>query len=264
MVRGNVSDSHSRNHDVIIKCDLENIDSAKKTICDFEPDVFIHLAWDKIPDFSKEVCESNLEISKRLIDFVANNTRCKKIIVSGTCHEYDANSGECSEADPETKASIFGKSKLDLLNHSLNACAANHITLLWFRIFYVYGEGMRDNTMLSSVMRAIANRDKPVVLKPYNRNDYIYVVDVADALYLSTICNNMETGIYNLGAGKPYAVWEIVNLVERKFAGSGDITESIKRQTGGGEHFWANMSKTTKALNWHPTTDLEQYLNQLP
>ena len=71
-----------------LKADISNVKNYKNAILDFKPDILIHLSWDKIPNFSKKNCDENFKNSKILLNFIIKYTKCKKIIISGSCFEY--------------------------------------------------------------------------------------------------------------------------------------------------------------------------------
>ena len=67
---------------------LEDLEFIKPQIKMFNPDVVIHLAWFGIPDFSERNSLVNLNLSINLLEFIIDETQCKKVIISGSCFEY--------------------------------------------------------------------------------------------------------------------------------------------------------------------------------
>ena len=79
--------------------DLNNFSSVEKKIIEFQPDTVVHLAWQGIPDYSKQNSELNLDLSIKLFNFLFKKTKCKKVIVTGSCWEYGKKNGICREDD---------------------------------------------------------------------------------------------------------------------------------------------------------------------
>ena len=68
---------------VLVKGNLGNLGTAKNSLRKFEPEVCIHLAWEGIPDYSADISKSNLDNSINFLNFIAKETDCRKIIISG-------------------------------------------------------------------------------------------------------------------------------------------------------------------------------------
>ena len=84
--RKKISTSNHKNI-ILLETDLSNIEKHKKKIIKFNPKILIHLAWDKIPNFTFLNCKENEKKTKILINFLCKNTNLSKIIISGSCFE---------------------------------------------------------------------------------------------------------------------------------------------------------------------------------
>lgn len=242
----------------IIKGDFGDLGALKKDIKDFKPEVCIHLAWEGIPDFSFETCKKNLDSSLSLVNFVVNETNCKKIIISGTCLEYGKTKGACSELDNVKIASNFTWAKYALYLHSEFMCRRSKKDLIWFRIFYAYGPGQRKESLIPTLVSSFKNGKKPIINNPLSANDFIYVDDIGEAFKIAAK-ENMKPGVYNLGRGISTKTMDISEIVEQHISGKIDTTNQIKKDPASKERdvgFWADMSKTKSGLNWSPKTNV--------
>ena len=79
--------------------DLSNLKIITNKLKSFKPDIFIHLAWENIPDFSSAKSLKNLYNSVKLFECVINNNSIKKIICAGSCFEYSNRKAKCKESD---------------------------------------------------------------------------------------------------------------------------------------------------------------------
>ena len=184
-------------------------------IINFDPDVLVHLAWGGIPDFSSKTSCENLFNSIDFIDFVINNTKCSKFIISGSCFEYGRKNGVCKESDRIETDSYFTWAKTSLYNYLKMRIDEKGRFLNWFRLFYVYGEGQRAESLIPTLVSSISQKKIPPLNFPLNRNDFIEVSDVANVL-IQSIDLDLESGIYNLGSGKTVSVSEICYEVEKQ------------------------------------------------
>lgn len=239
--------------------DLGDIDSLKPAIRSFDPEVVIHLAWQGIPDYSEVISIINLNNSIRLLDFIVEETNCNKVIVASSCFEYGKNKGACKESDPVQLNSFFSWAKYSLYRYLLLKCSRKKVELIWFRIFYAYGPGQRRGSLIPSVVQALKGGNAPNINSPLNKNDFVYVDDIAEAFRLA-VDMKVEAGIYNLGYGISRSVYDACKIIEKCLFKSSDITDNILKN-GSKEtslDFWSDMNKTIKGFNWQPRTTLEK------
>ena len=71
---------------------------------------------------------------------------------------------------------------------------------------------------------------------------------------------DLPSGIYNLGSGESISVYDVCRIVEKQLLGSMTISQNIFNTGEQDEivNFWADMSKTKKALNMFCDTPLEE------
>lgn len=241
----------------LIEGDLADVGKSIDKIKIFDPAIIVHLAWQGIPDFSMQMCSLNLNYSINFFDKIIENTDCKKIIISGSCFEYGQNKGVCKESDLLNINSYFSWAKHSLSNYLSVKCAEKNIILNWFRIFYAYGPLQRKDSLIPTLIKKIASNKVPKINTPLNKNDFIYVKDVAKILSL-TIDEDILSGVYNLGSGTSSAVYEICQIVEKHLMASDNISTQVLKNNKNSEsvNFWASMDKLKSELQPLSFTDL--------
>lgn len=239
--------------------DLRDVESLKPAIRSFDPEVVIHLAWQGIPDYSEVISRINLTNSIQLLDFIVEETSCKKIIVAGSCLEYGKKIGECKESDPVEILSFFAWAKHSLYQYLLLKCNQKKIDLIWFRIFYTYGPGQRAGSLVPTVVRALNGGKTPNIHSSLNKNDFVYVEDIAKAFRLA-METRVDHGIYNLGYGVSRSVYDVCKIVEECLLMSTEISDYILKNGTKEKNldFSSDMNKTTKSFDWRPSTTLEE------
>lgn len=239
--------------------DLGDIESLKPPIRSFDPEVVIHLAWQGIPDYSEVISRINLNNSIQLLDFIVEGTDCKKIIVAGSCFEYGKNKGVCKESDPVQLKSFFSWAKYSLYQYLLLKCNQREVELIWFRIFYVYGPGQRGGSLVPTLIRALKDGKTPDIRSPLNKNDFVYVEDIARAFRLA-VDMKVKTGIYNLGYGISRSVYDACKIVEKCLLRSQEISDYILKNGSKEKNidFSSDMNKTMKSFDWRSRTTLEE------
>ena len=238
--------------------DLSDDSTYKDAIFTFKPEIVIHLAWQDIPDFSFERSIQNLNQSLKILKFAIDTGFCKKILTSGSCFEVNKLQGECLESDTGIAKDDFTWAKHSLRSWLEVNCLKHGITLGWFRIFYVYGPGQRQASLMPMILTSI-NTNAPLSLRtPNNANDFIYVDDVAE-LFSSVINIEFPSGVYNLGSGKATPVIDIYRQAEYIVNNSDLLTLKLISETKNSKVdvcFWANTSQAKIYLGWKPKVNL--------
>lgn len=221
----------------------------------FKPECCIHLAWGGLPDYSFQTCRANLFASTDLFD-VLGQIGCRKIFGVGSCWEYGSRTGEVKETDQGVDLALFAAHKTALQLIGQSNCAATGSRLVWGRVFFVYGPGQRLTSLIPACYHSLKNGSLPTINHPLATNDFIHVHDVAAAIYKLVKADD-ASGIYNIGLGQPYAVWEVVNLVAAEM-GLAPVYHDMPPSTAG---IWADIDKMS-FLGWRPEISLQAGIGQ--
>ena len=192
------------------------------------------------------------------LSFVTGIESCKKILVSGSCWEYDRVQGECLANDIGAPKDHFTWAKHSIYSWLEMTCKQKVISFGWLRIFYVYGPKQRPASLIPSILMHLKNKELPQIKTPKNASDYVFIDDVVDAFALATE-NQFSSGIYNLGAGISTSVLEICRYAEQIVYNSSDLTQQLEKETQSSVSsidFWADIEKTKEHLGWEPKTSL--------
>lgn len=257
----------SNNTDKLIyfKSTLELENRTLERIKDFQPDVLLHLAWGKIPDFSFETSFENLQNHILFFRNIFTVNSLKKIIVTGSCWEYNKKIGVCKESDICVSGNYFTWAKNSLRDFLQFECLQKNINFIWPRVFYVYGPQQRIGSLIPSVIESIRNGLMPELKTPSNANDFIYVDDVAEGL-LQFAINDISSGIYNLGSGKSMPVIDVVSSIENSLNGNLILSKELlirTKQSKKDTDFCADMTKTFSTINWKPITNLAMGIEKM-
>ena len=228
---------------------LQDQKSWRRGLEEFEAQCCIHLAWEGLPDYSLEFCRMNLDASLRLIDCLAQMAM-PRMVVAGSCWEYGAASGSVSEAQQPTGLGVFGATKNALREILESAATERKLDYRWARIFFAYGPGQRQTSLIPQCRAAFLAGKAPQIRSPTTTNDFVHVDDIARGI-LALALANVNPGVYNLGSGRPTAVGEIVNIVAAHYG-----AEPPYQDLRPGAGFWSNIAKTLSAAGWGAQTPL--------
>lgn len=180
-------------------------------------DAMLHLAWPDLPNFRNPAhIERHLPADCRFLDGVLS-TGLPRLLVTGTCLEYGIRNGPLSETIPPEPTLPYAKAK-DALRRHLEANLPADATMIWARLFYMYGSGQNPRSVLSQLDAAI-DRGDPVFPMSMGEQlrDYLPVGEVARRLVRLAETPG-ASGIYNVCSGRPIS---IRRLVEERIAQRG-------------------------------------------
>lgn len=209
------------------------------------------MGWEGLPDYSLEMCLKNLHDQLCWIKLLAR-VGCKKIILTGSCWQYGKQEGEVKLGYDPREVNLFGAIKNSLHQISLAVAREFGTQIIDARIFFVYGTGQKPQSLLPTVVRSLQSGGRPDIRTPNSANDFIHVDDVAGALVTLATHNGTESGVYDLGSGKPTTVKEMVNTASKCL--DLPLLYDTDYQVNG---FWANNQRLRK-LGWAPSISLEE------
>lgn len=127
------------------------------------------------------------------------------------------------------------------------------------RIFNAFGYRSRTSGAYGAVFgvflrQMLANKPLTVVGDGSQKRDFLYVTDVARA-FLAAAATNMSGQIWNLGAGNPKSVLQLVKLL------GGEVI-FIPKRPGEPDCTHANIEKIKRELNWSPSISFESGVAQ--
>lgn len=240
--------------------DLENIDLVKSNIIDFAPECILHFAWEGIPDYDYENSLKNLQYGLNILK-ICEQCNCKMLMMAGSCWEYEAPIGAVKESDSISSDNGFKASKNALRLMSEAFCKERGIQLYWPRLFYVYGPGQKQTSLLPHIIQSLKQKRTPSLKEPYNKNDFIYVKDVASAV-MKIIEKRPESVVFNVGSGKGIQVIDAMQIAS-KLVDDSVIIEATTSFTMGTCHFWADIDRLTEQTGWVPEYSLEDGIKDM-
>lgn len=180
-----------------------------------KPDVLIHLAWGGLPNYrSLHHFEQELPAQYRFLSGLVRSG-LSGLVVAGTCFEYGMQSGELNETTDTRPDNPYALAK-DVLHRQLEYLRNDRwFALTWARLFYVYGGGQAENSLLPQLKHAVKQGHTVFNMSGGEQlRDYLSVDDVAKYLVMLAL-NKADVNAVNICSGKPTSVR---SLVERWIA----------------------------------------------
>jgi nucleoside-diphosphate-sugar epimerase len=183
------------------------------------PDKFIHLAWEDLTDYNSP---SHIEIYlfqhyNFIKNFIKNGLR--EVVITGTCFEYGLKNGALSERMPVSPINAYAISK-DTLHKFISELKNQYdFNYKWIRLFYIYGSGQSEHTLMSLLDRAIDSESKEFNMSGGEQlRDYLHIDDVVSNLILLTKQNECINQSINCCSGVPISIRKLVenHLLSKK------------------------------------------------
>ena len=235
----------------IVSGNLSDINKWKDKLIQFKPEVTIHLAWEGIPDYGVKASIKNLKYGLDLFEELAE-IECKKIICTGSCWEYGQNQGEISEDLPVKSSNAFTAAKNALHCLGREIAKENNMQFIWIRLFYVYGPGQRENSLIPYMVKCVKEGKELRIKTPSARNDFICVEDVAKAI-VAILEKCKQNTVYNIGSGYSTSIKDIIEIIYTKLHLQYKTKDKVlKTENIYYDNFWADISKIKKEIGWEP------------
>ncbi len=243
-----------RRGEMIIEAALDDLSSATKTLQSLPIDTCIHLAWEGIPDYSYGMSKKNLQHGLEVLD-LCRECGINNLVITGSCWEYKNPVGKISTEWPLDVSNSFkaAKNSLHAMAHAF--CCEHDIHLNWLRLFYVYGPGQRNGSLIPTLINSFRKGEQPRLNGIYNENDFVYVGDVADAV-VKCATNHGYPENLNVGSGKAVKVLDVAKLVAAEFGMDfhGDHPDEQNSHTS--KSFYADGDEMLRQYGWYSETDM--------
>ncbi|MDR8390234.1 NAD(P)-dependent oxidoreductase [Aliifodinibius sp. S!AR15-10] len=222
------------------------------------PTHLLHLAWhNNLKDrFTSPINIRWVEASYHLVrEFTQNEG--KKIVIAGSCQEYDWRYGYCTEQfTPTDSFLIYGKCKI-LLNELIDEYAQeNGIHYANGRIFFLYGPHQDKTRLIPYVIKSLLMDEKAKLSECTQIRDYLHVADVANAL-VELLLNDV-TGSVNIASGQPTSLHEVVDIIGKSLNKMELIEYGAIDSKNDFPVVFGNTSRLQNELGWVPKYSLEE------
>ena len=183
-----------------------------------KPDKVIHLAWDGLPNYNDLIhIEKNLFNNYNFIKNIISNG-LKDITITGTCFEYGLINGCLNEELKTNPSNSYGIAKDSLRKFIEELKKQYDFNYKWIRLFYIYGEGQGEKSLIALLDKAIQNGEKEFNMSGGEQlRDYLNIKDVVKNILLIANQTLYSNQIINCCSGKPISIRQLVeNHLDKK------------------------------------------------
>lgn len=183
-------------------------------------DAVVHLAWPNLPNYQETVhFERTLPNQMRFLTSLIRGG-VKQILGAGTCLEYGMVNGRLSENMWPKPTNSYGMAKDALFRFVSTVAQEAGATFKWARLFYMYGEGQGDYTLMGQLYNAIRCGEASFNMSGGEQlRDFLEVTDVVNLL-VSVLEHDKFSGPINICSGQPVSVRSLVEAEIKKLGAS--------------------------------------------
>ena len=239
--------------------DIRDHEAVKALIRDCECCIHLAAKAGVRPSFSapSEYADVNAVGTARLLEAAASEG-VTKLVFASSSSVYGEGAPVPFREDAElgTPLSPYASTKVAGENLCRNFAQSFETTVI-LRLFTVYGPRQRPDLAIHKFANIIVeDKEIPVYGDTDNARDYTYVDDIVDG-----ICRSLDWsenfGIFNLGAGHPVTLEEMIQALERSL-GRTARRRDLPPQRGDMQSTWADTAKARSTLGYEPATSFEE------
>ena len=243
--------------------DLLDSAATRSLLSEIEASHLMHLAWVTEPGIYPQSAENNvwLRSSRNLLEcFVEHGGN--RVLLAGTCAEYDWTDGHCVEDETPLRAkSLYAETKLAFRDAAYALAKSSELSLAWARVFFSFGPHERAERLVPRVVNALLAGDRAKCSEGSLVRDFMYVPDVASAMV--AVLDDDFSGDINIASGKPLTIKDFVSRIANKLDAADRVDFGhYPRRPDEPQKITADTSRLRDAVGWTPEHDLDSAIDK--
>jgi len=222
----------------------------------------LHFAW--YAEYGKYWTSSfNLRWTEATVRFV--EAFClsggQKVVVAGTCAEYDWSYGYCREnITPLNPITLYGLAKDATRRLTMAVCAEQKTPCAWGRIFLPYGQGEDSRRLIPSLIEVFQGKRPPFGVNATAYRDFLHADDLAHG-FLKLLLSDAE-GSYNICSGQPVQIAEVARHIANSLETDPQTVLELSKERPGEPSFLVGDNQKLKLLGWHAEHSLADIIKK--
>lgn len=230
-------------------------------ISEYKPSHLLHLAWyaEHGKYWTSPLNLNWCDATVRLVNAFVNQGG-KRVVVAGSCAEYDWSFGYCHEVKtPSRPSTLYGTAKDCARRMSEKICDLQNVPLAWGRIFLPFGLGESSQRLIPSITHALSGLRPPFPIRIHQWRDILPVEIVADGLVF--LVTQEGCGVFNICSGKPTQLSEVIQRIGVMLNRNTDLLMVNADSSLYPDYFLFGDNQSLLSQGWLPKYDVWESLN---
>ncbi len=175
----------------------------------------VHLGWYANPkDYlsarvNVDLLGASAALGAKLVD-----SGCRRVVMTGTCFEYDVAYGLLSESTPLGPRHLYSSCKRSLFEIMTHLTGGSATSFAWTRLFFLYGPHESRGRLVPAVLDALLGGETARVTTGEQIRDFLHVADAAAGI-VHVLEHDALSGPVNVASGRPVRVRDVVETAAR-------------------------------------------------
>jgi UDP-glucose 4-epimerase len=246
-------------HFLPIEGSMDDVEALKPSLSSFNPNIFIHLAWNGINAKARQDISQfeNYKQSLALYN-LGKELNISHFIGLGSQAEYGLCANIIAENQPTLPNVNYGYAKLATFETLKNLAATDNIRFSWLRLFSAYGPKDGPEWLIPYITLSLLKGEIPKLTACEQVWDYIHASDCATAIQALALSDTAQ-GLFNLGSGTAQPLQQIVETIYNEIMpGTAAEMGQVPYRDGQVMHLEADITKLKSATNWKPQKSINE------
>lgn len=245
------------------QADLLDPLQTSRVISEVRPSHLLHLAWYTVPRHYWTSAENLrwVQSSLGLLQAFSQHGG-RRVVMAGTCAEYDWQHGICSESvTPLSPTTLYGTCKQSLQLMLTAFSKETRLSAAWGRIFFLFGPHEAPDRLVAHVIQSLLQKKPARCTRGDHARDFLYVQDVADAFV--SLLESAVSGPVNIASGRPTALRDVIGKIG-ELLHRPDLIQlgALPTREEDPPLLVADVGRLTKEVGWAPQYDLTSGLER--
>lgn len=245
------------------RCNLLDSIQTSRLVKEITPSHLLHLAWYTQPgnywnsDFNVEWVKGSLHLLKEFI-----NHGGERVVMAGTCAEYDWSYDICHETDtPLNPSTLYGICKTSLYRIVDAYTKQAGCSSAWGRVFFLHGPYEYPQRLVPSVIQRLLSGGIAECSHGMQIRDFLHVEDAGEAFAI--LLDSPIQGAVNIASGQAVSLKDVINKIVLKLATSDRVCfGALPAASNDAARVVADVNCLKIELNWCPKYTLDEGLDQ--
>jgi len=244
-----------------LQADITDLSQLKKQLIDLKFEYIINLSGyidhSRFLEYGVDVVDAHFVGVQNLLQAI-DWDKLIRFVQVGSSDEYGNLPAPQSEKMREEPISPYSLGKLASTQLLQMLYRTEKFPAVILRLFLVYGPGQDDKRFLPQIIKGCLSNSTFPTSAGEQLRDLCYIDDITDGIMKALKRDKVNGEIINLASGKPVAIREVVEQVQKTVRQGIPEFGKVPYRVGENMTLYADSSKAEELLGWKPSVTLAQ------